>query len=106
MLLFATFQLLASSPPVPLMSNKLLQLASNCEFVMLHLDLYFIFGPTLTPVHPVDSYIKIATTANDVTTSTGYLLLAYNTVAFEVPNNYKVGVISAGTGTLTIHKAS
>lgn len=54
----------------------------------------------------VDSYIKIATTANDVTTSTGYLLLAYNTVAFEVPNNYKVGVISAGTGTLTIHKAS
>jgi hypothetical protein len=52
----------------------------------------------------VDCFIKIATTANDVTTSTGYLLLAYNTVAFRVPDQYKVGVIAATTGTLYIHK--
>lgn len=52
----------------------------------------------------VDCYIKIATTANDVTTSTGYYLIAYNTVAFLVPDQYKVGVIAASGGTLTIHK--
>lgn len=52
----------------------------------------------------VDCYIKISTTANNVTTSTGYLLLAYNTVPFRVPDQNKVGVIAASAGTLYIHK--
>ena len=55
----------------------------------------------------VDTYIKINTTANDVTTSTGYLLFA-NTllanVAIQVGD--KIGGITSGSGTLRYHKVS
>jgi len=52
----------------------------------------------------VDCYIKVSTTANDVTTNTGYLLLAYNTVPFRIPDRHKIGAISAVSGTIYIHQ--
>lgn len=55
----------------------------------------------------VDVYIKINTTANDVTSGTGYLLYA-NTllanVAIQVGD--KIGAIAGGAGTLRYHKVS
>jgi len=52
----------------------------------------------------VDCYLKVATTANDVTTSNGYLLRANNTIPVFVRRNSKIGVILAsGTGTLSYH---
>lgn len=55
----------------------------------------------------VDTYIKIDTTANTVTTGTGYLLYA-NTllanVAIQVGD--KLGAIAGGAGTLRYHKVS
>ena len=52
-----------------------------------------------------DSYIKIATTANDVTSSTGYLLRANNTITCVVRTNSKIGAImSATAGTLKYHQ--
>ena len=54
----------------------------------------------------VDVYLKVATTANDVTTSTGYLLRANNTIALLLPNDLeKIGAIG-GVGTLRYHKVS
>lgn len=53
----------------------------------------------------VDCYIKINATANDVTTSTGYLLRANNTVPMQVPDQEKIGAITSGAaGTLTYHR--
>lgn len=53
----------------------------------------------------VDCYIKIAATANDVTTSTGYLLRANNTIPIIVPDQEKLGgIVASGTGTLTFHR--
>lgn len=53
----------------------------------------------------VDCYIKVNATANDVTTSTGYLLRANNTIPLIVPNQEKLGgIVSAGTGTLYYHR--
>jgi hypothetical protein len=53
----------------------------------------------------VDCYVKIAVTANDVTTSTGYLLRANNTLAFFVNSGRKIGAITAsGTGNLYFHR--
>jgi len=54
-----------------------------------------------------DCYIKIATTANDVTTATGYLLRSGNTLPFIVPTGSKIGAITSGTaGTLSFHRVS
>lgn len=53
----------------------------------------------------VDCYIKVAATANDVTTSTGYLLRANNTIPVIVPDQEKIGgIVASGTGTLTYHR--
>lgn len=54
----------------------------------------------------VDVYVKIATTANDVTTSTGYLLRVNNTVPFLIGVGDRIGAIAAGSGTLRFHKVS
>lgn len=52
----------------------------------------------------VDCYIKVAATANDVTTSTGYLLRANNTIPIIVPDQEKLGgIVASGTGTLSYH---
>lgn len=53
----------------------------------------------------VDVYIKVATTANDVTTSTGYLLRANNTIPLVVGDGEKIGAIGA-VGTLKLHKVN
>jgi hypothetical protein len=55
----------------------------------------------------VDCYIKVATTANNVTTATGYLLRAGNTVAIIVPTLSKIGAITSGAaGTLSYHRVA
>lgn len=55
----------------------------------------------------VDTYIKVNATANDVTTSTGYLLRANNTVPVIVPDQEKLGgILSSGTGTLYYHRVN
>lgn len=55
----------------------------------------------------VDCYIKVAATANDVTTSTGYLLLANNTIPIIVPDQERIGgIVAAGTGTLSYHRVN
>lgn len=55
----------------------------------------------------VDCYIKIATTANNVTTATGYLLRANNTIPVIVPTASKIGAITSGAaGTLAYHRVS
>ena len=52
-----------------------------------------------------NSFIKVATTANDVTTATGYLLRANNTISLVVRENSKIGAImSTVAGTLSYHK--
>lgn len=54
----------------------------------------------------VDIHIKVAVIANDVTTSTGYLLRANNTVPLMLPQDgEKIGAIGA-VGTLRYHKVS
>lgn len=53
----------------------------------------------------VDTYIKVHTTANDVTTSNGYLLRANNTMPIYVRGNHKIGgILASGTGTLSYHR--
>lgn len=54
----------------------------------------------------VDVYLKVAPTANDVTTSTGYLLRANNTVSVLIRKNSKIGAIAGGAGTLRYHKVA
>lgn len=52
-----------------------------------------------------DCFIKVAATANDVTTASGYLLRANNTVPLLVRDASKIGAItSAAAGTLRYHK--
>ena len=53
-----------------------------------------------------DVYMKLATTADDVTTSTGYKLFSGNVVPIRVPSGgYKLGAITAGaSGTLRYHR--
>lgn len=54
-----------------------------------------------------DTYIKVATTATDVTTTTGYLIRANTTVPFYVPQGAKIGgILASGTGTLSGHGVS
>lgn len=53
----------------------------------------------------VDCYIKVAPTADDVTTSTGYLLRADNTVPLIVRKDSKIGgIVASGTATFSYHK--
>lgn len=53
----------------------------------------------------VDCYIKVATTANNVTTSTGYLLRANNTIPLIIPDQEKIGgIVASGTGALSYHR--
>lgn len=54
----------------------------------------------------VDAYLKVATTANDVTTANGYLLRANTTVAFFVSEGDRIGAIAGGAGTLSYHRIS
>lgn len=52
-----------------------------------------------------DCYIKVAATASDVTTSTGYLLRSGNTITIAVGPGEKVGAITASaSGTLSLHR--
>ena len=53
----------------------------------------------------VDCYIKVATTANDVTVANGYLLRANNTIPVVVRPGDKIGAITvSASGTLYFHK--
>lgn len=53
----------------------------------------------------VDCYIKVAATANDVTTATGYLLRANNTMPIVIRPDDKIGAItSSASGTLYFHR--
>jgi len=53
----------------------------------------------------VNCYIKVGDTPNDVTTSTGYLLVAGNVVPLIIRQGKKLGgVVSTGTGTLSAHR--
>lgn len=52
----------------------------------------------------VDVFLKVDPVANNVTTATGYLLRANNTMAVLVRGNSKIGAITAsGSGTLRAH---
>src|SRR5262245_23148834 len=51
-----------------------------------------------------DTFIKIAATASDVTTSTGYLLRANNTVSIFIRAGSRIGaILASSTGTLDAH---
>ena len=55
----------------------------------------------------VDVYIKVGETANDVTTSSGYLVRSGATVPnVLIKKNNKLGGISTSSGTLRFHKVS
>lgn len=50
-------------------------------------------------------FIKVGETANDVTTSTGYVIRSGNVVPVWVPANNKLGAITAGgAATLCYHR--
>jgi hypothetical protein len=53
-----------------------------------------------------DCYIKVATTANDVTTGNGYLLRSSVTLpSVLIRTGDKIGgIVASGTGTLSYHK--
>lgn len=54
-----------------------------------------------------DTYLKVAATADDVTTSTGYLLRANQTIPVWVSQGSRIGaVLSSGTGTLSYHRVA
>lgn len=55
----------------------------------------------------VDTYIKVAGTASDVTTSSGYLLRANQTIPVWVSNGNKIGgVLASGVDTLRYHRVA
>ncbi len=55
----------------------------------------------------VDVYIKVAPTADNVTTLTGYLIRANTTYPnIVVLVGDKIGAIAGGSGTLSYHKVS
>jgi len=55
----------------------------------------------------VTCYLKVGTTANNVTTATGYILLANNVETIIVPTGSKIGAITSGAaGTLAYHRVS
>lgn len=52
-----------------------------------------------------DCFIKVGTTASDVTTSNGYVLLAGNVIPVLIREDRKLGgVVGTGTATLSYHK--
>lgn len=52
-----------------------------------------------------DCYIKTAATANDVTTSSGYLLRSGNTITIAIDSGHKLGgITTAASGTLSYHR--
>lgn len=52
-----------------------------------------------------DCYIKVGTTADDVTPSTGYLLRANNTVPIAIEKDDRIGgIMTSSTATLCIHR--
>lgn len=54
-----------------------------------------------------ECYIKVATTASDVTTATGYRLVANAAVPVLVRDASKIGAITAsGTGTIRYHRVA
>lgn len=52
----------------------------------------------------VDTWLKVGTTVTGVTSSTGYLLRANNTIPLFVRQSSKIGAIAGGAGTLRYHK--
>ena len=54
----------------------------------------------------IDVYIKVDSTANDVTTANGYLLRANNTVPIVLGDGDRIGAIAGAAGTLSAHKVS
>lgn len=54
----------------------------------------------------VDCYLKVATTANDVTTANGYLVRSGTTVSVVIPTGCKLGAIAGGAGTLSYHRVA
>lgn len=52
----------------------------------------------------VDAYIKVETTATDVTSSNGYLIRTGSTVTVAVPAGCKLGAIAGSSGTLSYHR--
>ena len=55
----------------------------------------------------VDCFIKIGATASNVTTTTGYLLRAGNSIPVIVPTGSRIGAITSGAaGTLAFHRVS
>lgn len=53
-----------------------------------------------------DCWIKVDTTANDVTTSTGYKLFAGNVVPLEIGEGDKIGAIAGAASNLHYHKVA
>ncbi len=54
-----------------------------------------------------DIYIKVATTADDVTTSTGYKVNRGNVVPVLINANYRLGVVTSGaSGTVRLHRTA
>lgn len=52
----------------------------------------------------VDTFLKVAETADDVTTANGYLIRANTTIPVFIPEGNKLGAIAGGTGTLSLHR--
>jgi hypothetical protein len=52
----------------------------------------------------VDVFVKVAPTANNVTTANGYLIRANNTVSVLVRTGSRIGAIAGGAGTLSYHQ--
>lgn len=52
----------------------------------------------------VACYVKVADSANDVTTATGYIVRADTTVFVFVRNGKKLGAIAGGAGTLSYQR--
>lgn len=52
----------------------------------------------------VDVYVKVHTTANDVTVANGYLIRAGTTIPLRVLEGRKIGAIAGGAGTLSYHR--
>lgn len=56
----------------------------------------------------VDCWLKMAITANDVTSAaganTGYMLKANNAVTFDIHGGDRIGVVAGGSGTLSYHR--
>jgi hypothetical protein len=87
--------------PVYLAGNAQIPLsisASAAQTAALSEGLYDVWTTT-------DCCVKVATTANDVTTSTGYIIYAGAIITLVVPDQYKIGAItSSASGTFSAHK--